>query len=103
MPNAMYSNGQRLYKMINNLLDLSKVESGQLKIHRLGIDLAELQLRDSAGLTPASPLLPMPSGASGPFANDFQLDFSIQPMNEHCQSRCWIRNCKNKSLVTDGH
>jgi len=35
----MYSNGQRLYKMINNLLDLSKVESGQLEVHRSPLDL----------------------------------------------------------------
>jgi signal transduction histidine kinase len=34
---VMYANGRRLLKMINNLLDLAKVESRQFDIHRVSI------------------------------------------------------------------
>ena len=39
---TMHSNGRRLHKMINNLLDLSKVESKQFTIHRRAMRLAPL-------------------------------------------------------------
>jgi len=39
---TMQANGRRLHKMINNLLDLSKVESEQFEIHRRPIRLAPL-------------------------------------------------------------
>ncbi len=39
---TMHANGRRLHKMINNLLDLSKVESEQFTIHRRGIQLAPM-------------------------------------------------------------
>ena len=42
---TMHSNGQRLLKMINNLLDLAKVESQSFEIHRRSMDLVEM-LRD---------------------------------------------------------
>jgi signal transduction histidine kinase len=39
---TMHANGRRLHKMINNLLDLSKVESNQFTIHRRTIRLGPL-------------------------------------------------------------
>ena len=39
---TMHANGRRLHKMINNLLDLSKVESEQFTIHRRAIRLAPM-------------------------------------------------------------
>ena len=39
---TMHANGRRLHKMINNLLDLSKVESQQFVIHRRAISLAPM-------------------------------------------------------------
>ena len=39
---TMHANGRRLHKMINNLLDLSKVESKQFTIHRRAIRLAPM-------------------------------------------------------------
>jgi len=39
---TMQSNGRRLHKMINNLLDLSKVESQQFTIHRRSMKLEPL-------------------------------------------------------------
>ena len=39
---TMHTNGQRLLKMINNLLDLAKVESRSFEIHRRPIDLVKV-------------------------------------------------------------
>ena len=39
---TMYSNGQRLYKMINNLLDLTKIESDQFKLARRPIQVSDM-------------------------------------------------------------
>ncbi|MFK7894788.1 MAG: ATP-binding protein [Myxococcota bacterium] len=39
---TMHVNGQRLLKLINNLLDLAKLESNQFEIRRGAVDLAEL-------------------------------------------------------------
>jgi signal transduction histidine kinase len=39
---TMHINGKRLSKMINNLLDLAKVESQSFEIHRRPIDLAKV-------------------------------------------------------------
>jgi signal transduction histidine kinase len=39
---TMHSNGRRLYKMINNLLDLSKLESNQFEVRRRPVELARL-------------------------------------------------------------
>ncbi|MAI77756.1 MAG: hypothetical protein CL917_02330 [Deltaproteobacteria bacterium] len=39
---TMHSNGQRLYKMINNLLDLTKVESHQFKVVRRPTQIADI-------------------------------------------------------------
>ena len=39
---TMHSNGQRLYKMINNLLDLTKIESHQFKIVRRPTQVADM-------------------------------------------------------------
>ncbi|MBW2421970.1 MAG: response regulator [Deltaproteobacteria bacterium] len=48
---TMYANGQRLFKMINSLLDLAKLESRQFEIHRLPLDLGRLidELVEGAG------------------------------------------------------
>ena len=48
---TMHINGQRLLKMINNLLDLAKVESQSFEIHRRPMDLLRLlrDLVDGAG------------------------------------------------------
>jgi len=42
MLGTMHANGRRLHKMINNLLDLSKVESRQFTIHRRAMRLAPI-------------------------------------------------------------
>ena len=42
---TMHSNGQRLYKMINNLLDLTKIESHQFKIVRRPTQIADMVKR----------------------------------------------------------
>jgi signal transduction histidine kinase len=39
---TMHVNGQRLLKMINNLLDLAKVESRSFEIHRRPVDLTKI-------------------------------------------------------------
>ncbi len=39
---TMYANGRRLLKMINNLLDMAKVESRQFGIHRVALDCERL-------------------------------------------------------------
>ncbi len=50
--NMMHANAQRLYRMINNLLDLSKVESGLLEVHRVPLDLDALVSRLILGAQP---------------------------------------------------
>ena len=49
---TMNSNGRRLLKLINNLLDLAKIESHELTIHRTAIDLAQLSAELVEGARP---------------------------------------------------
>jgi signal transduction histidine kinase len=49
---TMYSNGRRLLKMINDLLDLSKVESEGYTIHRRSVDFQEIVSTLVAGAQP---------------------------------------------------
>src|SRR5262249_28441133 len=49
---TVQSNGLRLLKLINNLLDLAKIESRQLKIHRVPMQLAGLTNGIMAGARP---------------------------------------------------
>jgi len=49
---TVQSNGLRLLKLINNLLDLAKIESKQLQVHRRPVRLAELAGGIIAGARP---------------------------------------------------
>ena len=49
---TVHINGQRLLKLINNLLDLAKLESGRFSIERRRVDLHELLERIVRGATP---------------------------------------------------
>ena len=49
---TMNSNGLRLLKLINNLLDLAKIESQELSIHRTAVDLAQLSAELVEGARP---------------------------------------------------
>jgi signal transduction histidine kinase len=51
---TMNSNGQRLLKLINNLLDLAKIESQQLSIQRTPVDLAQLAAELVEGARPTA-------------------------------------------------
>jgi signal transduction histidine kinase len=49
---TMHTNGLRLLKLISNLLDLAKIESGRLEIRRRPVRLGELALSLVAGARP---------------------------------------------------
>ena len=49
---TMQSNGLRLLKLINNLLDLAKIESQQLSVRRVPVDLTQLVGEVVDGATP---------------------------------------------------
>jgi signal transduction histidine kinase len=49
---TMNANGLRLLKLINNLLDLAKIESEELRIHRTAVDLAQLSAELVEGARP---------------------------------------------------
>jgi signal transduction histidine kinase len=49
---TVQSNGLRLLKLINNLLDLAKIESKQLRVHRRPVRLSELCEQIVAGARP---------------------------------------------------
>ena len=50
----MNANGLRLLKLINNLLDLAKIESQELSIHRTAVDLAQLAAELVDGARPTA-------------------------------------------------
>jgi len=50
----MNANGLRLLKLINNLLDLAKIESEQLSIHRAPVDLEQLSAELVEGARPTA-------------------------------------------------
>jgi signal transduction histidine kinase len=51
---TMNANGLRLLKLINNLLDLAKIESEQLSIHRAPLDVAQLAAELVEGARPTA-------------------------------------------------
>ncbi len=51
---SMHSNGLRLLKLINNLLDLAKLESQQMSLHRQPLDVAQMVSGIVRGARPAA-------------------------------------------------